>query len=39
MEKAGMEFEAVLKQYCHGKDGAYHDCRFYSITRDRYKAK
>lgn len=36
MEKAGLEFEGVLKQYCLGKDGAYHDCRMYSITKDRY---
>lgn len=36
MEKAGMRYEGLLEQYCLGKDGKYHGCRFYSITRDKY---
>jgi [ribosomal protein S5]-alanine N-acetyltransferase len=35
MEKAGMAFEGLLRQYCHGKDGKYHDCIMYSITSDK----
>lgn len=36
MEKAGMTYEGTLEQYCLGKDGKYHGCRMYSITRDNY---
>jgi [ribosomal protein S5]-alanine N-acetyltransferase len=38
MEKAGMTYEGTLEQYCLGKDGKYHGCRMYSITRDKYPA-
>lgn len=36
MEKAGMAYEGLLRQYILGKEGIYHDCKIYAITRDKY---
>ena len=36
MEKAGMEYEGLLRQYILGKEGKYHDCKIYAITQDKY---
>ncbi len=37
MEKAGLRYEGLLKQYILGKDRKYHDCKLYAVTKDAWQ--
>ena len=37
MEKAGMRCEGLLRQHILGRDGIYHDCKVYGISKDQFK--